>query len=175
MKKITITAYTFEELSKDVQERLIREYRQSNDYGDDLEDYLNERLKELTGLKFDLTYSLCHMQGDGVRFIGQIAGDEINKLPFAPLVKDASRTIISILPTYIFHAPYQVDIDIDVEAYTDDELEKLKEAVNEWYGTIADALKEAGYEYIEDMESDEYIRDFLIANEYLYMADGRMI
>ena len=85
MKEITIKAYTFEELSKDVQERLIEKYRQYDDYSYDLEYFLTERLRELTGLSFDLEYSLCYCQGDGLRFTGRIEGEEINKLPFAPL------------------------------------------------------------------------------------------
>lgn len=88
MKEITIKAYEFEELSEDVQERLIREYRQYEDYTSyDLEHYLNERLKELTGLSFDLAYSLNNMQGDGLRFTGQIDGEEIDKEGFDRLVK----------------------------------------------------------------------------------------
>lgn len=85
MKEITIKAYTFEELSEDVQERLIEKYRQYDDYSYDLEHYLNERLKELTGLSFDLAYSLNNMQADGLRFTGRIEGHEIDKLPFAHL------------------------------------------------------------------------------------------
>lgn len=182
MKEITIKAYTFEELSEDVQERLIEKYRQYDDYNDyDLEHYLNERLKELTGLSFDLEYSLNNMQGDGLRFMGQIDGEEINKLPFAHLVKDTRVTIISINPAYCWHTSYTVDIDIDAredwdyQEYTDDEWEKLQNAVEEWYNSIKDKLEEEGYEYIEEVESDEYIREILINCDDLYMEDGRRI
>lgn len=181
MKEITIKAYTFEELSEDVQERLIRECRQSNDYGDDLADYLRGRLKELTGLSFDLAYSLNNVQGDGLRFTGRIEGEEINKLPFASLVKDAENTIINIFPKSGCRGSYMVDIDIDADTcydskkYYGDEREKLQEVVEEWYDAIVDTLKKEGYNYIEDVESDEYIRDCLIGNEDLYMADGSRI
>lgn len=181
MKEITIKAYTFEELSEDVQERLIREYRQSNDYSDDLECYLRERLKELTGFEFDLSYSLCYVQGDGLRFTGQIDCEEINKLPFAHLVKDVRDTIISIIPAYSYRNSYDVDIDIDVredwsyQEYTDEEWETLQAAVDKWYASIRDTLEEDGYKYINEIESNEYIRELLIYNEYLYMEDGRRI
>ena len=132
MKKITITAYTFEELHEDVQERLVKEFRSECCYNDDLEDYLRERLKELTGLSFKLEYSLNNMQGDGLRFMGRIEGDEINKLPFADKVKDAKNTIISINPD---GRDYDTCIDIDAredwdyQEYYDDEWEKLQEAL----------------------------------------------
>lgn len=182
MKEITIKAYTFEELSEDVQERLIREYRHYEDYTSyDLEHYLNERLKELTGLSFDLAYSLNNMQGDGLRFTGQIDGEEIDKLPFAHLVKDSRVTIISINPAYCWHTSYTVDIDIDAredwdyQEYTDEEFGKLQNAVEEWYKGIRDTLEEEGYKYIEEMESDEYIREILINCDDMYMEDGRRI
>lgn len=178
MKEITIRAYTFEELSKDVQERLIDEYRETMEYNNDLEDYLKERLKELTGLEFNLEYSLNYRQGDGLRFTGRIEGNEIKHLPFAHLVKDAENTIINIFPDERGYSTY-IDIDADTcydsQEYYDDEWEKLQEAVEEWYNSIRDKLKEEGYRYIEDMESDEYIRECLIALEELYMEDGRII
>lgn len=182
MKEITVKAYTFEELSEDVQERLIEKYRQYEDYTSyDLEHYLNERLKELTGLSFDLSYSLNNMQGDGLRFTGRIEGEEINKLPFAHLVKDAENTIINITPSSRWCSSYKVDIDIDADTcydsqdYYDDEWEKLQNAVEEWYKSVRDTLEEEGYNYIEEMESDEYIREILINCDDLYMEDGRRI
>lgn len=180
MKEITIKTYEFEELSEDVQERLIEEYRRYEDYNDyDLEHYLNERLKELTGLSFDLEYSLCYRQGDCLRFTGQIDGEEIDKLPFAHLVKDSRVTIISI--NHSCYNPYNVDIDIDAredwdyQEYTDEEFGKLQNAVEEWYKGIRDTLEEEGYNYIEEMESDEYIREILINCDDMYMEDGRRI
>nr|DAF57453.1 MAG TPA: hypothetical protein [Myoviridae sp. ctqfO1] len=181
MKEITIKAYTFEELSEDVQERLIDEYRQYNDYSSDLEDYLRERLKELAGMSFDLEYSLCYRQGDGLRFTGRIEGHEIDKMPFAHLVKDTENTIINIFPKYVWHTSYTVDIDIDADTcydsqeYYDDEWEKLQNAVEEWYKSVRDTLEEEGYKYIEEMESDEYIREILINCDDMYMEDGRRI
>lgn len=181
MKEITIKTYTFEELSEDVQERLIREYRQYDDYSYELEEYMKYRLHELTGLSFDLEYSLCYRQGDGLRFTGQIDGEEIDKLPFANLVKDTRVTIISINPAYCWHTSYTVDIDIDAredwdyQEYTDDEWDNLQEAVDEWYKGIRDTLEEEGYKYIEEMESDEYIREILINCDDMYMEDGRRI
>lgn len=180
MKEITVKAYTFEELSNDVQERLIEKYRQYEDYTSyDLEHYLNERLKELTGLSFDLSYSLNNMQGDSLRFTGQVDGDEINHLPFAHLVKDTRVTIISINPSC--YNTYNVDIDIDAredwdyQEYTDEEFGKLQEAVEEWYKSVRDTLEEEGYKYIEDVESDKYIREILINCDDMYMEDGRRI
>lgn len=177
MKEITIKVYTFEELSKDVQERLISEYRQSNDYGEDLEDYLRERLKELTGLSFNLEYSLNNVQSDGLRFIGSFYGEKINKLPFAHLVKDANSMIISINPSRYGRSAYRVDIDIDTkdEEYTDEEWEDLQDAVDLWYSRIRDTLEEDGYGYIEDMESDEHIRECLIDLGEYYTKDGRVV
>ena len=181
MKEIVIKAYTFEELSEDVQEHLIDEYREAMECNSDLEDYLKDRLKNLTGLSFDLAYSLNYCQGDGLRFTGRIEGEEINKLPFAHLVKDAENTIINIFPKYVWHTSYKVDIDIDADTcydsqdYYDDEWEKLQDAVEEWYNSIRDKLEEEGYKYIEEMESDEYIREILINCDDMYMEDGRRI
>lgn len=178
MKEITIRAYTFEELSKDVQERLIDEYRETMEYNNDLEDYLRDRLHDLMGLEFNLEYSLNYCQGDGLRFTGRIEGDEIKHLPFAHLVKDAEDTIINIFPGGRGYSTY-IDIDADTcydsQEYYDDEWEKLQNAVEEWYSNIRYALEKDGYEYIEDMESDEYIRECLIEIEDLYTEDGRLV
>ena len=178
MKEITIRAYTFEELSKDVQDKIVEEFREEYDYNDELEEYLRDRLSDLTGLEFELEYSLNYMQGDGLRFTGRMEGEEIKHLPFAKLVKDAENTIINIIPDGRGYRTY-IDIDADTcydsQDYYDDEWDKLQEAVDEWYNTIAKTLEEEGYNYIEDMESEENIREILISMDADYTEDGTMI
>nr|DAE83095.1 MAG TPA: hypothetical protein [Caudoviricetes sp.] len=119
----------------------------------DIEYYLNERLKELTGMEFYLEYSLNYRQGDGLRFTGKIEGEEINKLPFAYLVKDAENTIINIDPAKDFSVSISVDADtcIDSIKYYGDEWKNLLYAIEEWYGSTVKTLKEDGYKYIEEV------------------------
>ena len=177
MKEITINAYTFEELPKDIQERLIDEYKNEFDYSSDLEYYLKTLLEGLTNLNFNLEYLLHYSQSDGLRFTGHIEGCEINKLPFADLVKDAENTIINIDPAKDFSVSISVDADTCIESvkYYGDERKNLLTAIEEWYFDIRDLLEEEGYKYIEEVERDDYIRNCLIAIENLYMIDGRII
>lgn len=94
------------------------------------------------------------------------------------MVKDARNTNISIIP---YGRSFDVDIDIyahesfDYQVYTDEEYEELRNVVKDWYDNIAKTLKEGGYSYIEEMESEEYIRECIIALEDYYTKDGRVI
>ena len=140
----------------------------------DIEYYLNERLKELTGMEFDLEYSLNYRQGDGLRFIGKIEGEDINKLPFADLVKDAENTIINIDPAKGFSVSISVDADTCLESikYYGDEWKNLLTAIEEWYESTRDLLEKEGYKYIEEVESDAYIKYRIRSLNKQYTADG---
>lgn len=177
-----INTYKFEELSKDVQERIIDEYIEIQECNNDLEEYLKDRLKELTGLTtFNLSYDLNGSQGDGLCFTGSIEGHEIDSMPYANLVKDAENTIINIFPKSGWCGSYMVDIDIDADTcydsqeYYGDEWEKLQTAVEDWYNSIRDKLEDEGYKYIEEMENDERIREILIRREAYYTIEGEEI
>lgn len=164
----------FDELNKEVQERLIDEYKNEFDYSSDLEYYLKTLLEGLTNLNFNLEYLLHYSQSDGLRFTGRIEGDEINKLPFADLVKDVENTIINIDPAKGFSVSISVDADTYIESikYYGDEWKNLLTAIEEWYESTRDLLEKEGYKYIEEVESDAYIKYCIRSMNKQYTEDG---
>lgn len=74
----TVTAYTFQELSEEAQDRLIEEEREFRN-SDGFESYLiTESFERDLGVMFDhhdlkVHWSLSYCQGDGVEFVGRVS------------------------------------------------------------------------------------------------------
>lgn len=84
MRKVEIGIYKFDELSKDVQAKVIEKFRQSNwedySYTEVLTDHLQEDL-EYRGLEgMRVVWCLSYCQGDGVSFTGKIDSETMKKM-----------------------------------------------------------------------------------------------
>jgi len=165
MKQVTkeYEVFTFEELSEEVQAKVLERFRQEeyetlhglNDY---LEDCLFELL-ENDNIAYEenpkLYYSLSYCQGDGVMFEGTFQWEG-----FTFVVKHSGH----------YNHENSKTIDAMNEEGEDDET-KLEE-FNEVYVSICKQLEKLGYDYIEDVTSDESVKDMILVNEYEFLKDG---
>ena len=79
MRKVSANVYKFDELSVQIQTKVIDRYRDrlSNLLNDNLKEIMNMELNNCVGsLDFELAYSLNCCQGDGVSFTGSVEGKE---------------------------------------------------------------------------------------------------
>jgi hypothetical protein len=145
--------------------------------------------KETHGLSADKCFwSLRHCQGDGVAFYGTI---DIAALADKHEDLQAVLTAFSMACPHVtlcvsvkgehghYHHWNSMEPVVDVYDYSKKE-EDAAEATAVWIQDyLADLLKEIsrdveryGYSLIDDQNSDEYIADFLEANEYRFTRAG---
>ena len=196
MRVKIIAVYKFDELSVSVQTKVIDRYR------DRLSDLLNDDLKEamnwklncyVGGLDFELAYSLNCCQGDGVSFTGSVEGKEellmlaglvygdkipknilrlikyniINKVEFARCNYRYThgRTVqTSIIDNYNISSRYH---------YIRKAINKFQNDINKWRLKTCDILEKEGYEVIDNLYSDNNIKNYIAENDFEFFSDGR--
>ena len=196
MRKISVDIYKFNELAKDVQNKVIQRYREES--ADlltwDLENIMNREFNNYTNyLGFELAYSLSDCQGDGVSFTGNVEGKEElftlaslvydNKIPknILRLINwDIIYKIDFVRSNYHYVHKYSVQIKI-IDNYNTNKdychisraMTEFENAINEWYLQTCDNLERFGYDTIENMYSDDNIKSYIEANELEFFIDGR--
>lgn len=195
MRTVTVDVYKFDELSEDVQKKVIARYR--NLWGIDnteLEDSMNTEFSNyISGLNFTLSYSLNSCQGDGVSFTGTVEGkEELLKLANFVYNDNIPRKILRLINWGII---YKVDFDrinsnyvhkhtVNIEVVDnynmDDNYYHIVEAMTEfevnikcWYFHICNNLEDFGYNEIEYLQSEECIRETILNSELEFTEDGR--
>lgn len=191
MKTIEITLYKFDELSEEAQKKAIEKKRQLNwEYGDSLmffEEDCKERLKEIGFINPVVQYSLSSSQGDGLSF----SADGYSKLndivlgvlgahhaKIAEFITDnISLRIQGNTGRYCYAS--RTDIDIELGYYSNNEtplvndaISAIQERLTDIYIDACKELEKDGYSTIEYEDSDEAIKEMLIANEYDFTEDG---
>lgn len=171
MRTITTKVYTFDELTDEAKAVAIEKYRESEDFPF-LSDDMHERLGELL-IKYKMKsddahvfYSLSYSQGDGAMFTGTIEYKSwlIEVSHWGGMYYHFnSKTIDSITSIKTGETPSD-----KVYSRVFHEFEPL-------YVKLCKELEQWGYDYIESATSDEVITDTLMANEYEYTEDGRMV
>jgi len=162
----TYNVYKFEELSEDVQEKVLDKFRESEDFpflSDDLNTELEELLKE-NKITYDdmpkLFYSLNYCQGDGAMFEG--------------VVYWKSYTAVIRQSGHYYH--YNSKSISLYSTKTDKEAsEKVEEEFNSLYVDICKELEKYGYEQIDYMLSEKAIRETIDANEYEFTENGVLV
>ena len=162
MKTIILNVYKFNELSEDVQQKVIDKYYENKTYAflsEDLTESCKEYLKEndcnYSGIK--LYYSLSNCQGDGLCFIGEVE-------------KNGKRLKLSHNSRYC-HAH-----SVNMEFYDEngDETDEIQELKNIYFD-ICKKLEDEGYSIIEyRMDTDEFL-DISESNNWEYYEDGEML
>lgn len=165
MKTITKNIYSFNELSKEAQEKAHSDYKTNNSY-DGLTDYLYDNLKEyIRDIQIDdlqnLYYSLSYCQGDGVCFTGRFT------------YKDHDIEVKHNSP-YYYHSK-TVDItdltEYEKETY-DNTVEKEFQTI---YEDICNQLEKDGYAYMDMEDSLETFEEICNNNEYyMFYEDGTL-
>ena len=197
MRNINISVYKFNELSRDVQNKVIQRYRNyelADLLYEDLKNIMKRELNNYTdNLDFILAYSLNSCQGDGVSFTGSAESKEElftlaslvydNKIPknILRLINwDIIYKIDFVRSNYRYVHKYSVQINI-IENYNTNKdychisraMTEFEKAINKWYLNICDDLEKFGYITIENMYSDDNIKSYIEANECEFFIDGK--
>lgn len=161
MKTTKINLYSYEELSKEAKKRALEAYNEHNDdpymqahMGNLIKQELDER-----GIKYDADsitafYSLTHSQGDGLMFEG--------------ILEDEYGSTITI--KHSGHYSHSNSRDIDYPAASEDEYAAFVKV----YAAVCKKIEKAGYDHIEQLESEENFIETCEANSYTFEADGTM-
>lgn len=180
----TINVYGFNELSSEVQKKVIDRYRDSYV---DIEDAMNIEFSNYVGnLDFTLSYSLNCCQGDGVSFTGMAEGrEEVLKLANLVYSGEVPKKILRRINSDIIYKvefnrigshyvhKYTVVTKVVVDGDYLPIAEDFKVAITHWYLNTCNALETFGYNTIDTMRSDDYVRECIIANDLEFTEDGK--
>jgi hypothetical protein len=190
MKTIRIKIYKFEELTQEAQSKAIEQFRdRENVYLGFFNDNAIEQINEV-GFYDDvkLQYSLGCSQGDGLSFsCKRIEWKTIEPLFLEVLGKDKEKTAKLIFEHCSFICTgndgrycyaSKNDIDFTFENYNR-EYENINEVVGNVltkienkYLELCKELEKQGYSEIEYQQSDEAIKETILANDYDFLKDG---
>ena len=180
----TINVYEFDELSSEVQKKVIDLYRDSYV---DIEDAMNTEFINYVGdLDLTLSYSLSCCQGDGVSFTGMAEGrEEVLKLANLVYSSEVPKKLLRLINSDIIYRvefnrigshyvhKYTVATKVIIDGDYLPIAEDFKVAITHWYSNICDALETYGYNTIDTMRSDDYVRECIIANDLEFTEDGK--
>jgi len=190
MKTIRIKIYKFEELSQEAQSNAIEQWRDRQDV---CLDFFNENsIEQINEAGFyddiKLQYSLGYSQGDGLSFsCKRIEWKTIEPLFTEVLGQGKEKTAKLIFEycsfickgndgRYCFAS--KNDIDFTFENYNR-EYQNIKEVVGNVltkienkYLELCKQLEKQGYSEIEYQQSDEAIKETILANDYEFTKDG---
>ena len=192
MRTIRTKVYTFNELSQEAKEIAIENYRDKMDvYLDCFNDDAVEQI-EKAGFYDDvkLQYSLSYSQGDGLSFSCSRIEERVLLSFFAEVLgKGKEKTAKVIIENCSFvntgndgrHCfASKNDIEFILESYKNDYnninniVKKVETKIENLYMELCEDLEKQGYSDIEYQYSDEAITETLIANEYEFLANGKM-
>ena len=171
-------------LKENVKEKVVKDFQESEAWnslvGENFADFMETRFHKLIGedLGLELRYSLNHCQGDEVSFVGKIMCTKLETLPFGHLFKDIDDSSILFtgngLENYYCHdKTVDIEIDIDEEIYSEEELNILEKTVQEWFENICSTLEKEGYEILAKHLSEEVIIEYLA--QYDFDENGEVI
>ena len=195
MRDINISVYKFNELSKEIQNKVIQRYREESAgllYAN-LEEIMQREFNNyINYLGFELAYSLNSCQGDGVSFTGNVEGKE-ELFTLASLVYDnkVPKNILRLInwdiiykidfvrSNYHYVHKYTVQINI-IDNYSTNKdychisraMTEFEKAINKWYLNVCDTLEKFGYDTIEFLYGDDNIRQFIVENNLEFFSDG---
>ena len=192
MRTIRTKVYTFNELNKEAQGIAIEEYR-NNNVDIDL-DFFNESCKEQieeAGFYDDvsLQYSLSYSQGDGlsfscdkikesvlISFFAEILGAGKEKTAQVLIDNCSFRLLASRHYTYASKSHIDYYLEGGFKDFTNCEkiIGQVLDKIENYYLNLCKELENQGYSYIEDVNSDDYIKETLIANDYEFLSNGKM-
>ncbi len=164
MKEKIIKVYEFNELKPKIQEKVLNEFREKEDFSflnESLNDYLKELLKDkkIKSNDLKLNYSLNYCQGDGLSFTGRFEW------------KNYEITIFR--KEYHYCHKYTTNFNILTKKGNN-----VKESIlNEFealYYSICDKVEKMGYSIIEETLKDETIKDLIEMNEYTFRENGEI-
>jgi len=191
MRTIRTKVYLFNELSKNAQQNAIEKFRNNQEvFLDFFNEYAKEQI-EKSGFYDDvkLQYSLSYCQGDGLSFSCNHFDSEKLKSIFKDILGEGKEKTIELIyndcnfvctannGNYCFAS--KNDVDFTFENYKS-EYENINELVGKvlskiesLYMDLCKDLENQGYKEIEYQQSDEAVKETIIANEYEFTKDGK--
>jgi hypothetical protein len=186
METRTYTVYSFKELPKETQEKVIQQWYEKEDYPF-LSDDLEEELRQLDTLKLfsnvKLQYSLGYCQGDGLSFSGDIdlegylkhkklSRKKINR--YTDAVYNPKSTGNTGNYCYASKNNIYFDLQLDLTEQEDIELEAIRNEIAEYYMDICEKLEKTGYAIMEYRMSIEEFEEMAESNGYMFTANGKI-
>ena len=167
METRTYTVYNFEELPRKSQEKALERWREHNDLpflAEILDDKLATLLEKnhihyITEPK--VFYSLSCSQGDGAMFEGNFTWDKFPAFNFKVIHSGH----------YYHYNSKSITIEDDDG---NDAPEEIYNAFNDVYVAICKKLERAGYDYADEEDKEENIKETFKVNEYMFTLDGKI-
>lgn len=194
MRTIRTKVYLFNELSKEAQEKAIEDYRTVNYENIDLSDWQERAIDLIKEKGFEgiaLGYSLGYSQGNGVcfnaesidysvlvSFFREILGDKKDKtIDF--LINNCSFRLVGYKNRGSFASKSDLDYYLDDGFKNDisnceEIIAKVLDKLENYYVDLCRDLQKSGYEEIEYLNSDSYIKESILTNEYEFLSNGKM-
>lgn len=184
MKTIEIKLFTLDELSEEVQTRVIDKNRYFNTDDNWHEDSLADYKEELAEAGFTdavISYSGFWSQGDGLSFDAKIDIDKFAETPneklVAKLINNGEISNFEINKnSYANHYSHVNTRYVDAPEVTHTNIQAVIEALDVKISKKRVELCEKFYRALEEeyngLISDEAIKDSLISNEYTYLENG---
>jgi len=192
MRTEKIEVYKFSELNKKAQEKVISDYRAEDEltfFSEDFTEYAKDYLQEKYAFNPDeIRFSLSYSQGDGVSFTEKGVNIEEfikknNIKGFDLLIKlNQEPNLIISLETNSLSNMYQHEntVNIEYNLYPDNSSLKTDKLIGDFIAVMEEIrfnackeLEKNGYKQIEDLQSEEYIKEAIETNEYEYTKDGK--
>lgn len=190
-----VKIYKFEELVKDVQEKVIEKWYEKEDYPflyGELKEQLKCNEENIFENDFDLIYSLSYCQGDGLSIEGVINFEKALKLLFPKMKKKEKQFYLDNINVYSSgnNGPYCYCSKYDIKtgdfyyrgelseklfdkkiAYFEDE---ILPAIQKHYLKLCKNLEKTGYSIIEYRMDVEEFTDFCEFNKYEFYENSKM-
>ena len=190
MRTVRTKVYNFEELSQEAKQVAIERYRNNTTevFLDMFQEDCIEAIEE-AGFSggIQLQYDLGYSQGDGLSFSCDYF-TKLSELFTEVLGEGKQKTIDCIIDNCSFELSgnngrycfaSKSDLDLTLENYNRDYdniesvVEKVREKLENIYVELCKDLEKKGYAEIEWQNSDEYIEQEIISNEYEFTKDGK--
>jgi hypothetical protein len=194
---------SFNDLSKEAQAAAIDANRDINvdhdDWADPIIEGFVEDMAEAGVSDVEVEYSGFWSQGDGASFIGVVRGEEdkaklLNGSIGLNVPKEVIENIyINIRKDHYSRSSHSASMAVDVEVDGDDEVEiyigpdvnvtldiaeqceTIEPKVLEWARGKADDLYDTLESHYTSLTSDDEVKETLIANDYKFDDDGKII
>jgi hypothetical protein len=189
MRTVRTKVYKFEELSNEAKAVAIENYRNNTTevFLDMFQEDCIEAIQEVgfSG-NIKLQYDLGYSQGGGLSFSCDYF-TKLNEVFTEVLGKGKEKTINCIINELAFslegnNGRYcfasKGDLDLTLENYNRDynsiesSISKVREKLENIYFDLCKDLEKRGYAEIEWQNSDEYIEQVIVANEYEFTING---
>lgn len=177
-EQVTVTVYTFDELEESVKKKVIDKAREDVDVDSEFVcDTFKEQLEELGYPIEDIRFRLSSSQGDGVAFYGRFDPEPVLRrlnIDIEPIKEHLEHSwMIRKVGSGTYYDHYN-SMEIDPGDGYDDVLQSSVDVVKEDVVKTSKILEHMGYELIDAQISDESVIDFVQANEYRFLKDGRV-